>query len=1021
MPKKVATTKKTAAKAKPEKRKKILIQQESILPNDPLLEGLNDPQRIAVTYGAGPLLIVAGAGTGKTSVITKRIAHLIASGVKAEEILALTFTEKAATEMEERIDRELPFGYYDLWVSTFHGFCERILKQHALDIGLPNDFKTLDTTQQKIIIRQNLEQFNLDYYRPLGNPTKFISAMADHFSSTKDEEVSAADYVNFADALKPIENPDNSPDILGHDQQDVQRIKEIAHAYKTYQDILLKAGALDFGDLISCTLHLFRTRPRILNFYRNRFKYILVDEFQDTNYAQYELVKLLAAPRNNLTVVGDDDQSIYKFRGASVTNILSFRDDYPSAQEITLTENYRSVQGILDASYNVIQLNNPDRLESILNISKKMSANVKSDIRAITPENSAVSVLTGQTIGDEVDAVINKILQIRKSEHAEWNDFAILVRANNHAEPFTAKLGALGLPYMQYSNRGLYRKPIIVDIIQYIRVLLNYHDSTALYRVLSMDPFKMDYADLMLISHYANKRTVSLYEALAAAPTIAGMKASGLGVAQEVIRLLSLHGPLIREKTAGESFVTIIKDLGIAGRVEPETVENAASREFIEQFYRKIEAFESDAADKSMRNFIELLDFEQEAGEEGKLKFDPQSGPESINVLTIHASKGLEFKYVFVVNMISRRFPSTERADLIELPVELIRENLPGGEAHLQEERRLLYVAMTRAKRQLFFSYAADYGGARTVKPSQFLVELGLVAKPEKTVTIDRQAVGAARQKIYRAADHLPETFSFTQLSDFKSCPMRFKYRHWLKLPLPGSAYLSFGSTIHKTLELFLTAYKADYDSRQGDLFKKTVVAPAATGKNKKDKIIIPPLEDLLGLYERSWVDEWYDSKLQKQQYKENGLQIIKSFYDNFSSNPVVPKYIEKSFRLPLDKYFFVGKIDRADPGEKGLNIVDYKTGKSKKDLDADGKDQLLIYQWAAQEYMKETISGLCYWYLMDNEFSETFLGSAEELKALKAKLLETIEEIRSAIANDSFKELDKKAPRHNCEFEDLD
>lgn len=1019
MPKKVSKTKKAAVKvvktsakaAKTPKKTEAVktVVQESILPNDPLLEGLNDAQRAAATFGTGPLLIVAGAGTGKTSVITKRIAHLIASGVKAEEILALTFTEKAATEMEERIDRELPFGYYDLWVSTFHGFCERILKQHALDIGLPNDFKTLDTTQQKIIIRQNLEKFNLDYYRPLGNPTKFISAMADHFGSAKDEEISANDYVNFADGLKAVENPEGSLELAGHDQQDVQRIKEIANAYKTYQDVLLDAGALDFGDLISCTLHLFRTRPRILNFYRNRFKYILVDEFQDTNYAQYEMVKLLAAPRNNLTVVGDDDQSVYKFRGASVANILRFREDFPNSRDITLTENYRSVQGILDASYNIIQLNNPGRLESILNISKKMSANVKTD-----SDQTAVGVLTGQTSGDEVDAVINKILQIRKSEHAEWNDFAILVRANSHAEPFTSKLGALGLPFMQYSNRGLYRKPIIVDIIQYIRVLLNYHDSTALYRVLSMDPFKMDHADLMLISHYAHKRTVSLYEALSIAPTIAGIKESGVSVSQEIIRLLNLHGPLIREKTAGEAFVTIIKDLGIAQRIEPETIENAASREFIEQFYRKIETFEADAADKSMRNFIELLDFEQEAGEEGKLKFDPQSGPESINVLTIHASKGLEFKYVFVVNMVSRRFPSTERADLIEIPTELIRENLPGDEAHLQEERRLLYVAMTRAKQQLYFSYAADYGGARTVKPSQFLVELGFLAKPEKTVTIDREAVGSAKPKTYQAADHLPDTFSFTQLSDFKTCPMRFKYRHWLKLPLPGSSYLSFGNTIHKSLELFLTAYKADYDSRQGDLFKKTVVSTDG-------KVVIPPFGDLLGLYERSWVDEWYDSKLQKQQYKENGIQIIKAFYDHFVANPVVPKYIEKSFRLPIDKYFFVGKIDRADPSEEGLNIVDYKTGKSKKDLDSDGKDQLLIYQWAAQDYMKEKVAGLCYWYLMDNEFSETFLGNTEELSALKVQLLETIEEIRLAIANDSFKELDKKAPRHNCEFEDLD
>ena len=306
-----------------------------LLMDNKILEDLNPEQRKAVTFDNGPFLIIAGAGTGKTTVITKRVAWLILSKkAKLEEILAVTFTEKAAGEMEERVDRLLPMGYLELWISTFHSFGERILKNHALEIGLPDDFKLLNQTEQNFLIRQNFDKFNLDYYRPLGNPTKFISALVKHFSRTKDEEIWPEQYLEFASELKQnldnmlsgetgvknskfetrnpkqiqntkykIQNKEKTP-------QEVSRLEEIANAYHTYQQLLLENNALDFGDLINYTLKLFRQRPHILEKYRQQFKYILVDEFQDTNWAQYELIKLLAAPKNNLTVCADDDQCL---------------------------------------------------------------------------------------------------------------------------------------------------------------------------------------------------------------------------------------------------------------------------------------------------------------------------------------------------------------------------------------------------------------------------------------------------------------------------------------------------------------------------------------------------------------------------------------------------------------------------------------------------------------------------------------------------------------------------------------
>lgn len=960
-----------------------------------LLTDLNLAQQNAVQFGEGPLLIIAGAGTGKTTVITRRIAALIAQGVKADEILALTFTEKAAAEMEERVDVLLPYGYYDLWVSTFHAFCERILKAHALDIGISNDFKLLDNVQQWLLIRQNFERFDLKYYRPLGNPTKFISALLRHFSKAKDEEISPDEYLEFAKKQK-LDKSDPEADA----EEELMRIKEIAQAYQTYQQLLLENNAMDFGDLINYALKLFRERKKILDFYRKKFKFILVDEFQDTNYAQYELVKLLAEPRNNINVVGDDDQSIYKFRGASVSNIIQFKKDFPKAQEITLTDNYRSTQNILDTAYEFIQLNNPERLETKLNINKRLNAANK--------EQGTIEVLSGQALSDEVDLVAKKILELKKQKDSTWNDFAILVRANDQADVFISKFSALGLPYTFFANKGLYRKPIINDLITYLKLLINYHDSGSLYKILNLDLFRIDHGDLVNIMHHGHKKTLSLHESLQQAAIIPGIKRSSVEKINALLAMLKKHGEMAEQKNVVEVFISIIKDLQIGNRINEDTFENLENRELLEQFYKKIEQFESENVDKSVRSFLEFLNYEQEAGEEGKINFDPNQGPESIKIMTIHSSKGLEFKYVFIVNMVHLRFPSMDRKEAIEIPSGLVKEAIPEGDIHLQEERRLFYVAMTRAKKGLFFSYALDYGGQRARKPSPFLVDIGLVAKPEKSSEVLQRTKFDANQDLDPNL-FLPHTFSFTQISDFWRCPMKYKYRHLLHLPLPGNANLSFGNSVHVTLEKFLNQYKANLEMTQLDLF------------DAKKKTKLPSFEELEKLFENCWVDEWYASKKQKEEFRKRGAEILKSFYKEFEKNPVYPKYIEKSFRLNIGDFFFTGKLDRADEMADGsLHIIDYKTGEGKLNKTKEDKYQLLIYQWAAQEFLKAQVSQLNYWYLLDNTKSEPFLGTEEEIGNLKEVLLQAINEIRHAVATNSFKKLDALI-KHDCEFEELD
>ncbi len=379
-----------------------------------LLAGLNAEQTTAVTHTTGPLLIVAGAGTGKTTVITRKIAYLIEQGLaKPDEILALTFTDKAAGEMEERVDLLLPMGYHDLWISTFHSFGERILKAHGLDIGLPNDFKLVNDIQAWILLHNNFEKLNLNYYRPLGSPNRFIDSLLSHFSRCKDELISPSEYLKYSESLKLKINLPNKKAkaakvlLEAPDETEIARIEELANAFSVYQKLLHDNDLLDFGDLINCTLELFKKRPQLLQRYQSKFKYIMVDEFQDTNFAQYQLVKLLAGGSSNLTVVGDDDQSIYKFRGASVSNILKFKEDFPKSREVTLVQNYRSSQNILDLAYNFIQTNNPDRLEVKLKIDKRLKAGAEKN-------EGVISVLEASDIGGEMDCVAKKIIELYK-------------------------------------------------------------------------------------------------------------------------------------------------------------------------------------------------------------------------------------------------------------------------------------------------------------------------------------------------------------------------------------------------------------------------------------------------------------------------------------------------------------------------------------------------------------------------------------------------------------------------------
>ncbi|MGH2446694.1 MAG: ATP-dependent helicase, partial [Candidatus Limnocylindria bacterium] len=442
----------------------------------PLLADLTARQRKAVTHGTGPLLIVAGAGTGKTTVITRRIAWLIAEKrALPSEILALTFTDRAALEMVERVDRLVPYGHNDAQISTFHAFGDRLLREHALEAGLSDRSTVLSRAEQVILLREHLFELPLDRYRPLGDPTRFLQALVTLISRLRDEDITPDAYLAVAGRLAERSAAAPQDEALA---EEVARHAELAATFAAYDDLMRTSDRLDFGDQVSLALRLLREHPSVLEEERRRYRYILVDEFQDTNHTQWEIVRLLAAEHGNVTVVGDDDQSIYRFRGAALGNILGFGEAYPKAASVVLVDNYRSRQRILDAAHRLIRHNDPDRLESREGLDKTLRARTK--FARAEPEAGPIEVLALATGSDEADAIADRIgASMRAGRRA--GDHAILVRGNRDADPYLRALNMARIPWRFSGTAGLYRQPEVRVLISFLRAVNDPDDSVSLY------------------------------------------------------------------------------------------------------------------------------------------------------------------------------------------------------------------------------------------------------------------------------------------------------------------------------------------------------------------------------------------------------------------------------------------------------------------------------------------------------------------------------------------------------------
>lgn len=962
-----------------------------------LLEGLNPEQKLAVEHKDGPLMIVAGAGTGKTMVITRRIAWLIDQQLAGpENILALTFTDKAAGEMEERVDLLLPYGYVDIQISTFHSFCEKVLREFGVEIGLSPDFKVLSELDSWLLARAKFSDFALDHYRPLGNPTKYLRGLLTHFSRAKDNAITTDRYLEFAKEQTADQDATMN-------QEEQGRLFELANAYHQYQQILLANDSLDFGDLLLYVWQLLQKRPKVLKQLQDKYRYILVDEFQDTNKIQYEIVKMLALPANNLTVVGDDDQAIYKFRGASVENILQFEKDFKDCRKVVLKNNYRSGQAILDLAYSFIQMNNPDRLET--RMEDKSAKKLVSQIEGM----GLIKHLHYANLEQEAAAVARKIQELQsKDNDTHWGDFAILIRANDAATPFIQALERRQIPFRFLAMRGLYSKPIILDLLAHLRIINNPHDSPSFYRILNHPINNIPPEAVIELNQLARRKGKSLYEATRLA-SMANLSPEIFARLNHVLAELEKYQLLARDKKCSELLITLAREGRYVEHLRslPERESHEAFR-WLQQLYERILGFENRHDDKTLANFMSEFAFERDAGEEGALAQNLEEGPEVVKIMTVHGAKGLEFKYIFVINLVDQRFPTRRRPEAIPLPEQLLDTELTQGDWHLAEERRLFYVALTRAKQGIFLTSADDYGGARKRKLSRFLIESGFDKAPDARIEMTTGTFDDQKEttvELEPLTIHLPKQFSFTQLTAFRTCPLQYKFAHVLKIPVFGKWTFSFGKTMHNTLQQFFKLWIERVGSRQGNLF---------AAQNQPNNGSLPvTLEELMKAYGQAWQDDWYLNDEQREEYRNKGRGSLKDYYQKIHQDKPEPYLLEQGFTLKFGSVIIKGRIDRIDCCEGKVEIIDYKTGQAKteKTLDRGDKEQLLLYQMAAKDVLGLEPKKLTYHYLEDNS-RVSFLGTDDELLNLQEQILERVEMIR----NSSF----PATPGFHCRFCDF-
>ena len=644
------------------------------------IEELNEGQRNAVLYNDGPSLVIAGAGSGKTRVLTYKIAYLLENGYQPWNILALTFTNKAAREMKERIARQMgPERARHLWMGTFHSMFLRILHVEAGHIGFTSQFTIYDTADSKSLIRSIIKEMGLDekVYKP--------GMVQARISNAKNHLVSPAGYANNKEAYE------------GDRAAKVPALRDI---YQRYWERCRRADAMDFDDLLFYTFLLFRDHPEVLARYQDQFRYILVDEYQDTNFAQHSIVLQLAKNHQHVCVVGDDAQSIYSFRGADIDNILYFTKVYPDTKVFKLEQNYRSTQTIVRAANSLIEKN---------------QWQIRKEVFSEKEKGEAIGVYQAYSDVEEGDIVVNKIAELRREKRYAYSDFAILYRTNAQSRIFEEAMRKRSMPYRIYGGLSFYQRKEIKDVIAYFRLIVNPNDEEAFKRIINYPARGIGDTTVGKIIAAATGHNVSLWTVLCE-PLAYGLNFNKgtVGKLQAFRELISAFITDAAEKNAYEIGADIIHQSGIINDVcQDNSPENLSRKENIEELVNGMSDFCAQRQEEGKPNVL-LGDFLSEVSLLTDQDSDKDGDDEKITLMTVHSAKGLEFKNVFVVGMEENLFPSGMVGD---------------SPRALEEERRLFYVAITRAEEHCFLSYAKTrfrYGKMEFGSPSRFLKDIDI-------------------------------------------------------------------------------------------------------------------------------------------------------------------------------------------------------------------------------------------------------------------------------------------------------
>ena len=946
---------------------------------------LNPEQRAAAQHGEGPLVVVAGAGTGKTRVITERIRYLLDTqpDLTGKEILGLTFTDKAAGEMKHRVvaaarDRgELETERAEaVTLSTFHSFCNTLLQE------IDPDLKPIDKIDHWILLRRNLPLLQLEHYRRLAEPGQFLGDFVEFFSRCQDELVTPDDYQRYA--AEQAENFLRVRAAMPEDErrirdEEIAKVREIARAYRASDLLLRERKLLTFGtQIMDAVLHL-RANDALRESLRARYRYILVDEFQDTNIAQLELLWLLGGERPNLVVVGDHRQAIYRFRGASFGSFTIFLKRFAAGSSATqqdllrpLTLNYRSAGRILRVAGQVIRHN-----EKPTNIPEY-------PLTAVREDGDKVRIVTHATSEAEAQWVASELERLHRAG-AKWRTFAVLYRGHAHRDKLVDELKRRKIPFV-IKNLSILSHRLVRDLIAYLRLIDQPSDDVACARVLAMPAWGLEPADLVrLIERTAKGKGVSLWDTMQAAKGEPPFSGGGrdLGALAELITELRKKA---RQLTASELFDELATALEIG------TAAAGEDRKYFERLAQFVREWQPKSETQRLKEFVEYLDYFEQAG--GSVNLEQESG-DAVQLMTVHAAKGLEFDHVYVLRLVQRGFPAGEKPRVLEFPAELMKEEQPQGSFHIQEERRLFYVAVTRARQRLTLNTVVN----KRSKPSPFLDDILMeahikrrdveqlspassnapVAPPAEVERVlfdlpQRRARIGSRigewAASYRPPVPEPLQISPSALGALETCPQKYLFNYAWKLRGGPAAAMSFGSVMHNTIKYFM-----------GEVAKGQA----------------PAFEEVERKFELEWTSAGFEDDYQEQEYKKDGLAQLRAFYGSTLASPPDVVAQEKVFELPMENnVVLTGRMDQVNclaPGQE--EIVDYKTGRPRNEDKAKKDVQLSAYALAAREIYDWNPVRLTLHFLQTNQ-AVSSTRDDKQLKKVREEIQEAAADIRA-------------------------